>query len=430
MIRKLKGRLILLVLAGLLLASAGVVIAINVMNWRALESQADAVLDMLAENGGRRPGSLGSDGNEAASGQPETFPDDDRDGWNQTKKAFMGRQRNESLVNAANQTNFFTAKLSPDGELLSWSSDRTNLYADEDVAQTVRDALALGVSSGRVGTMFFRLTGDGSLFIAVDQQMEIQNAKSVLRLTVLVALIEDALLSLGAVWLIRRMVKPVDEAMEKQKQFVWDASHELKTPLAVISANAQALSGEYPDSKPAEYIRSEVERSDRLIQSLLTLARMEKGAEGARKEKFDLSRAALEVALPFESAVFEAGKRLDMAIPEGIEYTGDESMIQQLIVILLSNAQKYSDDGGKITLTLECRGDKRVLKVHNTGPAIPREAQARIFDRFYRVDSSHNREVEGNGLGLAIARTIVAAHKGKIAVHSAEGEGTLFTVTL
>ena len=90
----------------------------------------------------------------------------------------------------------------------------------------------------------------------------------------------------------------------------------------------------------------------------------------------------------------------------------------------------YSDDGGKIRVSLEAKGEKRILRVHNTGPAIPPEAQQRIFDRFYRVDSSHNREVEGNGLGLAIAQSIVSVHKGKITVHSAEGEGTEFAVTL
>ena len=114
----------------------------------------------------------------------------------------------------------------------------------------------------------------------------------------------------------------------------------------------------------------------------------------------------------------------------GITCVGDVDMIKQLTVILLSNAQKYSDNGGKIDITLETKGEKRVLKVHNTGPAIPPESQERIFDRFYRVDSSHNREIEGNGLGLAIAKSIVQAHKGKITVHSASNEGTTFTVTL
>ena len=140
--------------------------------------------------------------------------------------------------------------------------------------------------------------------------MEVQNVENVLRVTALVAVAEDALLSLAAVWLIHRLVKPVDEAMEKQKQFVWDASHEMKTPLAVISANAEALAAEVGESKSLEFIQSEVQRTDHLIQNLLTLARMEKGTVQAQKQHFDLSRALLEVALPFESAVFETGKEL------------------------------------------------------------------------------------------------------------------------
>ena len=156
----------------------------------------------------------------------------------------------------------------------------------------------------------------------------------------------------------------------------------------------------------------------------------EKGSVQAQHVPFDLSHTVLSVALPFESAIFEAGKQLNTEVPDGIAYTGDPEMIKQLCVILLSNAQKYSDAHGVITLSLEARGDRRILKVHNTGPAIPEEAQQKIFDRFYRVDSSHNREIEGNGLGLAIAQSIVKEHKGKIAVASREGEGTTFTVVL
>ena len=173
-----------------------------------------------------------------------------------------------------------------------------------------------------------------------------------------------------------------------------------------------------------------MQRTDKLLQSLLTLARMDRGAVAAEKKPFDLSHALLSVALPFESAVFEAGKRMEMDIPQGVRYTGDEDMIKQLAVILLSNAQKYSDANGLIRISLEARGERRIVKVRNTGPAISKEAQTKIFDRFYRVDSSHNREIPGNGLGLAIARNIVDAHHGRIALSSAEGEGTCFTVTL
>ena len=434
MIKKLKRRMVLLVLAGLLLVSAGLVFTINFMNWNSIERQASAVLDMLAENSGQRPDFM----------QGEPFPRDgglppDEDDRELFRLDHRGNDKyrarnNPDVMNAASLSNFYTVTLDQDGSVVSWKSDRADLYADEEIEEMAESVMKLGEASGRIDTRFFRLTEANDagerLLIVVDGRLEIQNALSVLRFTALVAVIEDALLSAAAVWLIQRLIRPVDEAMEKQKQFVWDASHELKTPLAVISANAEALEGEMGEAKPLQYIRSEVERTDQLIQNLLTLARMERGTVTAQRVKFDLSRAMMEVALPFESAVFEAGKEMELLIPDGIEYTGDEEMIKQLTVILLSNAQKYSNDGGKIRVSLEAKGEKRMIRVYNTGAAIPQEAQARIFDRFYRVDSSHNREIEGNGLGLAIAQSIVDAHKGKITVHSQEGEGTTFTVIL
>ena len=423
MIKTLKIRLILVVLCGLILASAGLVAVINIRNMQSVEAQARQTLQMLADNGGQRPGRIQErEFAEIPAGEKHI-----EDGEKDNPRRFFGSER----VSAAGLSNYYTVRLDADGSVLSWESDRADLYTDEEINALAAEVLAREKDSGRVDTQFYQVTeedGEKQL-IVVDARLEMMNARQVLRTTVLVALAEDALLFVGAVLLIRRAVRPVDEAMEKQKQFVWDASHELKTPLAVISANAEAVAAEAGESKALSYIRSEVKRTDQLIQNLLTLARMEKG-DAVPKAKFDLGRALEEVALPFESAVFEAGKTMMLHIPEGVFYTGNEEMIKQLLVILLSNAEKYSDAGGKITVTLESRGDKRVLTVHNTGPAIPRDAQEKIFDRFYRVDSSHNREIEGNGLGLAIARSIVEIHKGKITVSSEEGKGTAFTVTL
>ena len=435
MIKRLQVRLILLVLGGLLLASAGLVFAVNWMNWQSLISQSEGILDTLVESDGQRPLLKDRQGADYSSETPPPWLEQ-KDQKNQ-KFNFSGDNHwsgpgGSDLRRVASMISSYTVELDCDNNILGWSSDRAELYGEEEISALVAEVLQRGADSGRVGSQFYRLTENGGvrLLIVADQRLAMQDAQRVLRLTCLFAVAQDALLSLGAILLIRRMVKPVDEAMEKQKQFVWDASHELKTPLAVISANAEVLAGEMGDSKPLQYIQSEVQRTDRLIQNLLTLARMEKGSVKPDMQPFDLSRAVLSVALPFESAVFESGKTLNIQVPDGIQYTGDSEMIKQLCVILLSNAEKYSDDRGAITLTLEARGERRILKVHNTGPAIPREAQARIFDRFYRVDSSHKSEVPGNGLGLAIARSIADAHKGKITVRSEEGEGTLFTVTL
>ena len=237
-------------------------------------------------------------------------------------------------------------------------------------------------------------------------------------------------MGLGAVLLILRMTRPVKEAFDKQKQFVWDASHELKTPLAVISANAEVLSGEIGDNEWLGYIQSEVRRTDKLVQNLLTLARLDWDDLPVMKERVDLGQAILQVALPFESTVFEAGKTLQLHVPEGIFCMGDSAMLQQLVVILLSNAVKYSDEKGHISLALESRGEKCILRVHNMGTPIDAATLHHIFDRFYRGDSSHNAENPGNGLGLAIASTIVRTHRGKISVTSTAEEGTCFTVIL
>ena len=428
MIKRRQRRMILLVLCGLLLASAGMVAAINWINWNSLETQAHGILDLLAENDGQRPLTLDMERKDFDGQEPPAPLDEERD-----RNAFFRDRKNRGdLRSATSLSSYFTAELDENGAVCAWFSDRAELYTDEGIADLADQIVSAGKDSGRIDTQFYRLADreTGKLLIVVDQSLALQDARRVLRLTLLLAVAEDALLSLGAIWLIRRMVKPVDEAMEKQKQFVWDASHELKTPLAVISANAEVLESEVGPSKPLEYIQSEVRRTDQLVQSLLTLARMEKGSVQAQHVPFDLSHTVLSVALPFESAIFEAGKQLNTEVPDGIAYTGDPEMIKQLCVILLSNAQKYSDAHGLITLSLEARGDRRILKVHNTGPAIPEEAQQKIFDRFYRVDSSHNREIEGNGLGLAIAQSIVKEHKGKIAVASREGEGTTFTVML
>ena len=166
------------------------------------------------------------------------------------------------------------------------------------------------------------------------------------------------------------------------------------------------------------------------MRNLLTLARLDRNETTAEMKPFDLSHALLDVTLPFESTVFEAGKTLDIQIPEGIEYTGNEEMIKQLAVILLSNALKYSDPNGRIVISLKARGRQREISVFNTGEAIDPEDRERIFDRFWRADPAHGRETGGHGLGLAIARSIVDTHGGKITVDSREGEGNTFTVLL
>ena len=222
----------------------------------------------------------------------------------------------------------------------------------------------------------------------------------------------------------------MDEAFSKQQQFIWDASHELKTPLAVISANAQALAREVGESESLHYILGEVDRTNALVRNLLELARMDAGRPKGEMQTCDLGKALLQAVLPMESLSFEQGKTMKLEVPEGVFYTGNPGLLQELAVILLSNAISYSDAGSEITLSLRARGTQRVLTVHNTGSWIDPEARKHIFERFYRGDTSHNREDGGTGLGLAIAKSIVELHRGTIRVESSPETGTAFLVTL
>ena len=425
MIKRLRLRMTAMVIAVLVLVSAGIVLATHLANERNIAAQAEETLSALAES----PGA--SDfRKETPPPKPDEDDDGNRFGRKNDRRGDGGQPpeiRSGRDAAAAGLSNSYTITLNEDGSVASWTSDRADMYTDRQVAEIAESALADGRECGRVGTQFYRRTETG--LIVLDARLDFLSASGVLRSTILIAAASCLLLSLLAWLLIRRMVQPVEDAFTRQKQFVSDASHELKTPLAVISANAEVLEQEIGENEYLGYIRSEVHRTDTLVNNLLTLARMDRGAEAAMG-RFDLSRALLDVTLPFESTVYEAGKTMETDIPEGIDCTGNEDMVKQLAVILLSNALKYSDDGGRIEVSLKVRSKQRELRVFNTGKAIAPEDQEHIFDRFWRADPAHGRETGGHGLGLAIARTIVDAHRGKIAVDSREGFGTAFTVTL
>ena len=341
------------------------------------------------------------------------------------------RVRGMSREEVASLSNYYTMTLDGDGRIQSWESDRAELYNQETLQAFANQVCQQGRSSGRIDDQFYRLVDteeDQQMLIVLDARLEMLAGQRVLKVTALVAGIACLALSLGAWFLIRKMIQPVEEAFTKQQQFVWDASHELKTPLAVISANADVLEGEIGENEYLGYIQSEVKRTDSMVKNLLTLARMDRGTVGQDLAEMDLSEAVLGVLLPFESTVFEAGKTLESQIQENVRITGNEAMVQQLVVILLSNALKYSDEHGTIRVTLEKKNRGAELRVENTGKGIETKDLERIFDRFYRTDASRNSETGGEGLGLAIAKSIVEIHHGKIRAESKTGENAVFIV--
>ncbi len=309
---------------------------------------------------------------------------------------------------------------------------------EEDVARAVEGALAAGSAEGSLSGQGLRwqIQGSGRYLRIAFADLSWERAGA--RRQVLTALLLLAGASAGffaAGWFLSRwLVRPVEEGWKRQQQFVADASHELKTPLTVLLADADILLARGEDTvdqqrKWVESIREEGLRMKGLVQDLLYLARGDAGQRAAVREAVSLSDAVESCVLAFEPVAFEAGLTLDSTTAPGVSVTGDGEELRRLCAILLDNACKYCEPGGRITVTLE-RGERAVLTVHNTGEPIPQEAQARLFERFYRADAARSRETGGYGLGLSIAAAIAAGHRGRITVHSGPGEGTAFTVAL
>jgi signal transduction histidine kinase len=217
--------------------------------------------------------------------------------------------------------------------------------------------------------------------------------------------------------------------MEKQKRFITDAGHELKTPLAIISANIDVLELEAGKSEWTSSIRNQVKRMNSLVKNLLTLSRMDEERMHVVYTDFEISSCVKETAESFEAIAESNSKKYHMDIEDDIHITGDKNAIVQLTSLLLDNAMKYSDENGNISISLS-KAKNITLEVSNTSDSIPDGNLDRLFDRFYRADASRSREKGGYGIGLSVARAIAQSHGGQIEAKK-DGDRTIrFVVTL
>ena len=226
-----------------------------------------------------------------------------------------------------------------------------------------------------------------------------------------------------------RIIKPVSISYEKQKQFITDAGHELKTPISIIDADAEVLGMEVGENEWLQDIRRQTERLATLTGDLISLSRLEEQAP-LQMITFPFSDMVEETAHSFLARAKQQNKSLTLSVEPMLSLCGDEKALTQLVTILLDNALKYSDDGGHIDLSLSHSGKSVRLTVENSSETVDTAQLPQLFDRFYRGDRSRSSQTGGYGLGLSIAKAIVQAHKGKIAASSRDGHSVLITVTL
>lgn len=418
MIKRLRRKLIAACMLSLAIVLLVILGGVNLMSYQKVVSDADSVLVLLAANDGTFPKPQGG-----LQQEPPGDPGIKRDPFGQRGMS----------PETPYESRFFSVLLSEDGQVLETDTGQIAAVDAEDAAAYAQSVVASGRSSGFWGNyryLISREDGDSQV-IFLDCGRSLSSFR-----TTLFASVALSLVGLGAVLVLllilsSRIVRPMAESYEKQKQFITDAGHELKTPMTIISADADLAEMECGENQWLADIRRQAQRLTGLTNDLIYLSRMEEEQPRLQLIEFPLSDVVEEMVQSFAAPAQSQGKELSVTIQPMLSCTGDEKAIRQLISILLDNALKYSPAGGRLAVKLEKQGRSIALTVSNTAAQLlDRDKLPHLFDRFYRTDQSRNSQTGGYGLGLSIARSIVLAHKGKIRAESADGNSLVITVNL
>ena len=311
---------------------------------------------------------------------------------------------------------FYTVAVSYHGDVLVIKNEPPTVYSDEELKALAQDIIGSGESTGTQDNLaFLKVDKGGYVLVAfMDNTVINESAMTLFRYTLIFGGVALVLFFFLSRFLAKKIVAPLEESYQKQRQFISDAGHELKTPVSVVSANAELLSRQIGDNQWLQNIQYENERMGMLVGQLLDLARTENVTP--LMELIDFSRLVAGEMLPFESVAFEKGLVLNSNITNGITVEGNSAQLEQLVSILLDNAIQHSKPDGEVRLTLTKDHGIAELSVINKGDEISPEHREQIFERFYRIDPARNGEDKHYGLGLAIAKAIVDAHHGHIEV--------------
>ena len=328
-------------------------------------------------------------------------------------------------------TDCFLAVLDQQGNMTETIQADWYDYTEEQVVALVAQVQKQNKQDGKYESLQYYAQDyqKGTIISFMDCSKDQKFLRQLLFISIVVFLLMESIVFGLTMMLTKRAMQPMQISFEKQKQFISDAGHELKTPLTIISANADILQDEIGENKWLDYIRMQTERMRILVDEMMTLTKMEHSSATATAERFNLSSAVETMALPFESQAFEQQKKFEIAIQPELYFQGNPEQVRRMIGILIDNAFKYSAEHGAIRVSLkEETSGRAVLEVYNTGKGIREDEKEKIFERFYRSDSSRARATGGYGLGLSIAKSVADAHKMKIEVNSEPEHWITFTV--
>lgn len=344
--------------------------------------------------------------------------------------------RHDSAPPDGTRMSHFIVEITPEGDFITSGNSYYNIDDNDFISSLVEIARKTDEQTGVIDEHKLRFcrikTPVNEKFVFADVSVEYSVISNLVRNCVIIGVISFAVFLAISVLLSRWMVKPVEEAWSRQRQFIANASHELKTPLTVIITNAEMLENpEFDVQKRNQFINGILAMSTQmkgLVEDLLELARVDNGTAKMTFSELDFSNILSEELLSFEALYYEKGLELNSSIENGIHVKGDSSYLRRTADILLDNAMKYSSADSKVFVKLAKSGSNCIFSVRNCGESISQSDLKNIFKRFYRVDKARSMN-HSYGLGLSIAESIVKEHHGKIWAESADGVNT-FNVKL
>ena len=405
MIRSLRRKFILIAMASLVGTMAVLCAAIGFGNRYTTTRRMDKAISILHQNGGTflPPG-------------PRVDPSD-----------FNFQVTPETAF----ETRYFIVELTEQKEISSVELEHIAALDRQTVADTIRQIINTGAERGYVDHYRFGIfprEEGGSTVIVLDCFLQLQAVNNMLGITVCIFLACALIVFVLLLFLSKRAIRPFVDNLERQRQFVTDASHELKTPLAILSADLGLLEDAHGADQWLESARAQIVRLDKLIKNLVELARTEEHIREDAAVPFSVSEAARASADAFQPLAEADGKVLTAEIEDGLTLKGVPDNFFLLFSILLDNAVKYCDPGGTIRLEVTQRGRNLCLSVSNPCAGVDPAQLPRYFDRFYRADSSRDRSTGGYGIGLSTAKAIVTRHRGRISNHYSDGVITFTAV--
>lgn len=420
MIKELQKKFITVAMCSTFAVLFVIVGILNAANFYRIIKDSDRLLDMLAENDGRFPDDV--------FGRHKALPEDE------IKKPLHAY--NIMTPETPYETRFFSIWLDENDSVISVDTGKIAAIVTDEAVEYVNTVIKKNKSRGFVDEYRYSIYPKNSdrIVIFVYKGQELVGAKKLLITSMGVSAAGLLAVFVLVVIFSGKVFMPVEESYRRQKQFVTDAGHELKTPLAIILSDVDIIEMENGEGKWTQSIRNQIERLTRLTEQMVSLSKMDEGEKDWKMCDFSLKDALSGETELFEPLYIFGKKSMQVTLPKSAcILNGDEGLIRQLISLLLDNALKYSDENGQIRVCLteeRSKGRRYKLTVWNTVSDIPEGNLDILFERFYRLDSSRNSQTGGSGIGLSLAKSIVSLHRGRITAYSEDGKSVCFEVRL